>query len=179
MNAIPLGGDAYAARSAVLHAHDHVELRRGEGVIRAAGRVLSLQVVGQADDSRIGREQVFEPGEATRSSRPGSTAIRSIASATSSRRWAVPRPPLIVMMIPWCWAVVGTTAALQLGVKQDFGLAVAMGLSVGGDYHRGQATSSILNSIVVTSNLMQGKLPSGSSHVISTKVGTRIPENSR
>jgi Family of unknown function (DUF6064) len=44
--------------------------------------------------------------------------------------WAEPRAPLPVLVVPWLWALVGTGAALQLGVWEDLGLLVAAGLSL-------------------------------------------------
>lgn len=46
--------------------------------------------------------------------------------------WTVDRPPWTVMVIPWIWAVIGSTAAFQLGVWEDLGLVVALGASVSG-----------------------------------------------
>lgn len=40
--------------------------------------------------------------------------------------WAWPAPPRLLLVIPSLWAIVGTAAALQLGVPQDFGLAAAL-----------------------------------------------------
>ena len=39
--------------------------------------------------------------------------------------WARPRMPLSLVVIPVLWALVGTVAALQLGVGEDAGLAVS------------------------------------------------------
>lgn len=39
--------------------------------------------------------------------------------------WAAPPVPWAVLAIPLAWAVVGTSAAARLGVREDFGLAVA------------------------------------------------------
>jgi uncharacterized protein DUF6064 len=39
--------------------------------------------------------------------------------------WARPRMPLSLVIIPLLWAVVGSVAALQLGVGEDAGLAVS------------------------------------------------------
>jgi uncharacterized protein DUF6064 len=39
--------------------------------------------------------------------------------------WAAPRPPWWVWLIPLLWAAVGTSAALQLGMREDFGLLAA------------------------------------------------------
>jgi len=46
--------------------------------------------------------------------------------------WTVRRPPVAVMVIPWVWAVVGTSAALQLDVREDLGLLIALVFSVWG-----------------------------------------------
>lgn len=46
--------------------------------------------------------------------------------------WTEQRPPAPVMIIPWLWALVATAAALQLGVREDLGLLVALVVSVGG-----------------------------------------------
>jgi hypothetical protein len=39
--------------------------------------------------------------------------------------WAAKRLPFWISVIPLLWALVGTTAAVSLGVPQDYGLAVA------------------------------------------------------
>ena len=39
--------------------------------------------------------------------------------------WWEPRPPGVLAIIPTMWAAVGTVAAVQLGVPQDFGLTIA------------------------------------------------------
>ena len=39
--------------------------------------------------------------------------------------WARPRAPRIALLIPVLWAIVGTTAALRLGVTEDLGLLPA------------------------------------------------------
>lgn len=39
--------------------------------------------------------------------------------------WAIPSMPRYLLIIPFIWAVVGTTAAIQLDVPADYGLAVA------------------------------------------------------
>jgi hypothetical protein len=39
--------------------------------------------------------------------------------------WTRERPPLTVLAIPLLWVAIGTVAALQLGMVEDFGLAVA------------------------------------------------------
>lgn len=44
--------------------------------------------------------------------------------------WTEARPPLGVMVIPWAWVVIGTVAALQLGMLEDLGLPVALVVSV-------------------------------------------------
>ena len=44
--------------------------------------------------------------------------------------WTETRPPLAVMVIPWVWTVVGSTAALQLGMREDLGLLAALAISV-------------------------------------------------
>lgn len=46
--------------------------------------------------------------------------------------WTVGRPPLAIMLIPWAWALIGSTAAVQFGVWEDLGLPVALVLSVWG-----------------------------------------------
>ena len=46
--------------------------------------------------------------------------------------WTVQRPPWSVMVIPWLWALIGSTAAFQLGVWEDLGLPVALMVSVWG-----------------------------------------------
>ena len=44
--------------------------------------------------------------------------------------WATPRPPWFVWPIPVLWALVGTSAAFALGVREDLGLLAAAGLAV-------------------------------------------------
>lgn len=44
--------------------------------------------------------------------------------------WTESRPPLVLMLIPWSWAVVGSIAAVRLGVGEDFGLVAALGMSL-------------------------------------------------
>lgn len=44
--------------------------------------------------------------------------------------WTEQRPPLVIMVIPWAWALVGTVAALQLGMREDLGLPVALVVSL-------------------------------------------------
>jgi hypothetical protein len=46
--------------------------------------------------------------------------------------WTEDRPPLTVMLIPWAWALIGSTGAVQFGVWEDLGLPVALVLSVWG-----------------------------------------------
>jgi hypothetical protein len=46
--------------------------------------------------------------------------------------WTERRPPAAVMVIPWLWALVGSAAAFELGVREDLGLLVALVVSVGG-----------------------------------------------
>jgi hypothetical protein len=46
--------------------------------------------------------------------------------------WTAERPPLAVMVIPWIWAVIGSLAAFQLGVREDLGLLVALTASLWG-----------------------------------------------
>jgi Family of unknown function (DUF6064) len=46
--------------------------------------------------------------------------------------WTVARPPVAVMLIPWAWALIGSAAAVQLGMWEDLGLPVALLLSVWG-----------------------------------------------
>jgi hypothetical protein len=36
------------------------------------------------------------------------------------------------MLIPWAWALIGSTAVFQLGVREDLGLPVALVISVWG-----------------------------------------------
>jgi hypothetical protein len=59
---------------------------------------------------------------------PCPTTIATLGLLT----WTEPRPPAPVMVIPWLWAIVGTSAAFQLGVREDLGLGVALVLSVWG-----------------------------------------------
>lgn len=44
--------------------------------------------------------------------------------------WARPRIPLAVVIIPAAWAILGSVAALQLGVGEDAGLAVSAMLAL-------------------------------------------------
>lgn len=44
--------------------------------------------------------------------------------------WTQGRPPAALLVIPWLWAVVGTSAGFQLGVHEDLALAVTLVLSV-------------------------------------------------
>jgi hypothetical protein len=44
--------------------------------------------------------------------------------------WAGPSLPRVLLAIPLAWAIVGTSAALQLGMIEDFGLPVAALLAV-------------------------------------------------
>lgn len=59
---------------------------------------------------------------------PCPTTIATLGLLT----WTEPRPPVAVMVIPWLWAIVGTSAAFQLGVLEDLGLGVALILSIWG-----------------------------------------------
>jgi hypothetical protein len=42
----------------------------------------------------------------------------------------VRKPPLIVLIIPVLWSIVGFSAALQLGIKEDIGLPMAAALVI-------------------------------------------------
>jgi uncharacterized protein DUF6064 len=46
--------------------------------------------------------------------------------------WTVERPPVAVMLVPWAWALIGSTAAFRLGMWEDLGLTVALVLSLWG-----------------------------------------------
>ena len=46
--------------------------------------------------------------------------------------WTVNRPPVAVMLIPWAWALIGSTAAFRLGMWEDLGLPVALVISLWG-----------------------------------------------
>lgn len=46
--------------------------------------------------------------------------------------WTVERPPGAVLVIPWLWAVIGSTAAFRFGVWEDLGLPVALVMSLWG-----------------------------------------------
>jgi hypothetical protein len=46
--------------------------------------------------------------------------------------WNRARAPLAVMIIPWAWAAIGSVAAIQLGVREDLGLPVALACSLWG-----------------------------------------------
>ncbi len=39
--------------------------------------------------------------------------------------WTDKKFPIVVMIIPFLWSLLGTSAALQFGVKEDFGLVVS------------------------------------------------------
>jgi len=44
--------------------------------------------------------------------------------------WTSPRAPLTVLVIPVLWALVGTSAALQLGMREDVGLLAAAAITI-------------------------------------------------
>ena len=44
--------------------------------------------------------------------------------------WARPRAPIALLVVPIGWAVIGTMAAVQFGVGEDFGLGVSALLSL-------------------------------------------------
>lgn len=44
--------------------------------------------------------------------------------------WARPRAPIALLVVPIAWALIGTMAAVQLGVGEDFGLGVSALLSL-------------------------------------------------
>ena len=46
--------------------------------------------------------------------------------------WTAERPPALVMFIPWLWSLVGSVAAIELGVVEDLGLPVALAISIWG-----------------------------------------------
>jgi hypothetical protein len=46
--------------------------------------------------------------------------------------WTAERPPAAVMIIPWMWSLIGSMAAIQLGVAEDLGLPVALAISIWG-----------------------------------------------
>lgn len=46
--------------------------------------------------------------------------------------WTVERPPVALMLIPWAWALIGSTAAFRFGMWEDLGLTVALVLSLWG-----------------------------------------------
>ncbi len=55
--------------------------------------------------------------------------------------WASPRPPWYVWVIPILWALVGTSAAFSLGIREDLGLVAAavLALAAQSKPHRGLA----------------------------------------
>lgn len=55
--------------------------------------------------------------------------------------WTVNRPPVAVMLIPWAWALIGSTATFRLGMWEDLGLPVALVISLWGWFARGSRTS--------------------------------------
>lgn len=44
--------------------------------------------------------------------------------------WTAERPPVVAVVIPWLWCLIGTIAAIQLGVAEDLGLPVALAISI-------------------------------------------------
>ena len=46
--------------------------------------------------------------------------------------WSVERPAFAVMLIPWAWALIGSTAAFRFGMWEDLGLPVALVVSLWG-----------------------------------------------
>jgi hypothetical protein len=52
----------------------------------------------------------------------------------------LPRPPLLTFLVPMLWAATGTSAALHLGVPQDFGLPAAALLAGLAIFYRGHLT---------------------------------------
>jgi hypothetical protein len=44
--------------------------------------------------------------------------------------WARPRPPVRTLVLPALWAVVGTSAALQLGIREDLALPIAAAMAL-------------------------------------------------
>jgi hypothetical protein len=56
--------------------------------------------------------------------------------------WTVERPPAVVMVIPWVWALIGSAAAFQLGVREDLGLPVALLVSLWGWVAQRRPTAS-------------------------------------
>lgn len=56
--------------------------------------------------------------------------------------WTVERPPVVVMVIPWLWALIGSAAAFQLGVREDLGLPVALVVSLWGWFAQRRTASS-------------------------------------
>jgi hypothetical protein len=57
---------------------------------------------------------------------PCPTTIATLGLLT----WATPRPPWFVWLVPVLWAVVGTSAAFTLGVREDLGLLAAAILAI-------------------------------------------------
>lgn len=55
--------------------------------------------------------------------------------------WTVERPPVGLMLIPWAWALIGSTAAFRLGMWEDLGLPVALVVSLWGWFARRSRTS--------------------------------------
>jgi hypothetical protein len=56
--------------------------------------------------------------------------------------WTAERPPAVVLVIPWVWAVIGSVAAFQLGVREDLGLLVALAVSIWGWVAQRRRTAS-------------------------------------
>lgn len=57
---------------------------------------------------------------------PCPTTIASLGLMT----WATPRPPWYVWVVPVVWALVGTSAAFTLGIREDLGLLAAAVLAI-------------------------------------------------
>ena len=58
--------------------------------------------------------------------------------------WVEGKIPVMLVALPVAWAVVGTSAAVQLGIPEDFGLAVAAVLVAGELLRRRLVTSATL-----------------------------------
>lgn len=56
--------------------------------------------------------------------------------------WTVERPPVAVMVIPWLWTLIGSSAAFQLGMREDLALPVALVVSLWGWFAQRRTASS-------------------------------------
>jgi hypothetical protein len=55
--------------------------------------------------------------------------------------WASPRPPWFIWLVPVSWALVGLSAAMTLGIREDLGLPVAAVLALAAQFRGSRADS--------------------------------------